>query len=315
MATSEMRKVLVAVDGSAQADQAVAYAAKMLDPQRHQVVLYHVYRGGSDAILAMHGDIGLYPRELTTIDQMREEEKKLILEFMNQNKKQLTDAGFAPDAVQVVLHQRERGLARDLLAEAAKGYAAVVVGRTGLSRLKDLVLGSVSTKLLSKLTKIPLWIVGGAPSGSKLLMAVDNSEWAARCAEHVIAMAPRKDLEITLFHVIRNLEHGAIYAKQIVAEETMAALAKEIKDNMDKVFSQTRQILVQGGFDPAKVKGKMVTEAVSRAGAIVEEAENHGYGTIVVGRRGISQVEEFFIGRVSNKVVSFAKKQAIWVVS
>ena len=39
-----------------------------------------------------------------------------------------------------------------------------------------------------------------------------------------------------------------------------------------------------------------------------------GYGTIVVGRRGLSTVEEFDMGRVSNKLVQAAKDRAVWVV-
>ncbi|MEZ4548914.1 MAG: universal stress protein [Desulfobacterales bacterium] len=42
---------------------------------------------------------------------------------------------------------------------------------------------------------------------------------------------------------------------------------------------------------------------MSRAGAIIREATDNGFGAIVVGRRGISKVEEFFLGRVSTKVI------------
>jgi hypothetical protein len=46
----------------------------------------------------------------------------------------------------------------------------------------------------------------------------------------------------------------------------------------------------------------------------MEEATKGGYGTIVVGRRGVSKVYEFLMGRVSNKVIQMAKDQAVWVV-
>jgi nucleotide-binding universal stress UspA family protein len=47
----------------------------------------------------------------------------------------------------------------------------------------------------------------------------------------------------------------------------------------------------------------------------VEEARNSSCGTIVMGRRGLSRVEEFFMGRVSKKVLQLAKWNAVWVVS
>ena len=53
----------------------------------------------------------------------------------------------------------------------------------------------------------------------------------------------------------------------------------------------------------------------TKSDAIVKEANEGGYGTIVVGRRGLSRVREFFIGRVSMKVIQLARKHAVWVVS
>ncbi|MBI9077960.1 MAG: hypothetical protein JEZ02_21360 [Desulfatibacillum sp.] len=38
------------------------------------------------------------------------------------------------------------------------------------------------------------------------------------------------------------------------------------------------------------------------------------YGTIVVGRTGLHRVQEFFMDRVSNKVMRLATKCADWVV-
>jgi nucleotide-binding universal stress UspA family protein len=59
----------------------------------------------------------------------------------------------------------------------------------------------------------------------------------------------------------------------------------------------------------------LTLNAPSRAFAVVEEAQAGGYGTIVVGRRGISKVEEFLLGRVSSKVVGQAAQAAVWVVN
>ncbi len=59
---------------------------------------------------------------------------------------------------------------------------------------------------------------------------------------------------------------------------------------------------------------KVITGATTRAGTILEEARAGGYGTIVVGRRGVSTVEEFDMGRVTNKLVHSAKDRALWVV-
>jgi nucleotide-binding universal stress UspA family protein len=73
--------------------------------------------------------------------------------------------------------------------------------------------------------------------------------------------------------------------------------------------------LEKAGVEGDRISTKIVTGAASRAKAIVEEAKNGGYGTIAVGRRGLSRVEECFMGRVSKKVIQLAQEMAVWVVS
>lgn len=41
---------------------------------------------------------------------------------------------------------------------------------------------------------------------------------------------------------------------------------------------------------------------------------NGGYGTIVLGRRGLSQVEKFTMGSVSSKTLQLAEEMAVWIV-
>jgi Universal stress protein family. len=40
-----------------------------------------------------------------------------------------------------------------------------------------------------------------------------------------------------------------------------------------------------------------------------------GFGTVVIGRRGVSKAEEFLFGSVSTKVMHLAKDCAVWVVA
>jgi nucleotide-binding universal stress UspA family protein len=47
---------------------------------------------------------------------------------------------------------------------------------------------------------------------------------------------------------------------------------------------------------------------------ILHEQQEGGYGTLVVGRRGVSKKEEFLFGSVSSRVVRDAKHCAVWVI-
>ncbi len=70
-----------------------------------------------------------------------------------------------------------------------------------------------------------------------------------------------------------------------------------------KLNFDERQKLIGFGFEDQDITQKMIAGVFSRAGAIVEEANAQDCGTIVVGRNGVSSVQDFFIGRVSNKII------------
>ena len=64
--------------------------------------------------------------------------------------------------------------------------------------------------------------------------------------------------------------------------------------------------------DTVKVETRVVL-GPSRSGCIVDEARKGGYGTIVVGRKGFSAVEDFFLGRVSSKILQMSHDMTVWV--
>jgi nucleotide-binding universal stress UspA family protein len=108
------------------------------------------------------------------------------------------------------------------------------------------------------------------------------------------------DFEVTLFHAVRALD-----------EE----ISRKAEESMESVFEEASSRLEKAGLSRSQITTRLATGALSRAGAIIEEALKGGYGTIVVGRRGLSEVEEFSMGRVSNKIIHMAKELAVWVVS
>jgi len=79
-------------------------------------------------------------------------------------------------------------------------------------------------------------------------------------------------------------------------------------------IEEARKVLLQSGFKKDRISTKIIAGVLSRAAAIVKEARQENYDTIVLGRRGLSQVRTFFIGRVTNKVIHMARERTVWVV-
>jgi nucleotide-binding universal stress UspA family protein len=88
-----------------------------------------------------------------------------------------------------------------------------------------------------------------------------------------------------------------------------------VSREIEPVFEEATKRLLRSGVAHACVREKVVKGVSARSSAIADEAEKRGYDTIVVGRRGLSKVQEFFMGRVSNKVIQLSKDKTVWVVS
>jgi len=317
---SEKRRLLIAVDGSEQSFEAVRYASQVLPPGKMKVVLLHVQSKIPESFWDIEKD-PTFRHRLAPVAAWAMQQEKAMKEFMERSRQLLLDQGVPREAVDVKIQDREVGIARDIAREAQGDYDAVVVGRWGVSKIKDLVWGSIANKLVEHLVQSPLWVVGGSPQPGKYLVAMDGSDEAMRAVDYVGAMLAGRDCTVTLFHVLRGFEFltlgfGEVFvpSPEVLGGEEIKAEFQRAEEAMKEVCNQAIDRLEQAGLKRDQIRTKIVTGAASRAKAIVEESKNEGYGTIVVGRRGLSRVEEFFMGRVSSKVIQLAKEMTVWVV-
>ena len=128
----DKKKILVAIDGSDRALEAVKYVAAVKPFQDMEVALYTVYSKVPDCYWDIHAE----PRldwELKEARAWLAQLEKERHDFMARAKKTLLDAGFPEQAVTTHIHERKKGIARDIVSEARDGYAAVLVGRKGHS--------------------------------------------------------------------------------------------------------------------------------------------------------------------------------------
>ena len=299
MENQKQKKMLLALDGSDRAFETVRYICQIPPFQEMQVALFTVFTKISDAYWDLEREPNL-GRRISEVRAWESQKKAAIEEYMKNALQKLIDGGFPMDAVTVKIQERKEGIARDIIHEAKRGYDAVAIARKGTSSLKELVLGSVATKLLAKLEFVPLFMVGRCQPPMKILLALDGSEASKRIVDYVGTTLSGCDCDVNLVHVVRSEE-----------KETVEEATKRI----DPVFDMAKSHLTHSGFRPGRINTKIITGVLSRAGAIVHEAEDGGYCTIVVGRKGVSKTSDFFIGRVSNKIVHLGRQKVVWVVS
>jgi len=304
------KKMLVPLDGSDRAMNTVRYITKIEPFLKSHVVLFHVFSSVPEGFWDLETD----PRSTATVKQVRAwevQQRKNMQEYMENARRLLLTAGVAGAAVEVKIQNRKTGFARDIIREAQNGYDAVITRRRGMTGLRGIVLGSVATKLVEKLTFLPLILAGRKPPGNKVLLAFDGSEGSWRAVDFVGKTIGGFDFDIKLLHVMRGKENShaeiqRLYSPAKYSESTQKQMSDELASAGEK--------LVDLGFKPEQISTGLVSGVASRAAAIVAEAKQQNYGTIVMGRRGHSRVLDFFIGRVTNKVIHLARDRTVWVV-
>jgi nucleotide-binding universal stress UspA family protein len=231
---------------------------------------------------------------------------------MDQAKQILIDSGFPPSEITVKVQNRKSGIARDIIAEAEEGYRAVVIGRKGTGIYDEIVVGSVANKIVEKAAFLPVLMIGPIPPDENILIPMDSSGGAMRAIEYVAATLGGFNFKIHLFHVIRS---GLDLYEGIPHLFLSEASVEKAKTEIQAVFDSAILCLTNAGFSEKQITTKVIAGAHSRAEAIIQEAREQNYGTIVIGRRGLSKVQEFFLGRVSSKLIHTIRNRAVWVIT
>ena len=155
--------------------------------------------------------------------------------------------------------------------------------------------------------------------GHKILVAMDDSKNALRAVEFV-AKTSLQDHEITLFSVIPDT---AAICEMTSPELVPTFLAHQIefcsmedkkRELVEKAVQKAKEILLKAGFDEKKISIKIVSRKKGVARDIIDEAQA-GYDTVVMGKRGLSGIKEFFLGSVSQKVLNGAKDVSVLLVN
>ncbi len=315
------KKILIAVDGSDQSFETVRYLGPILPGDRTEVTLFHVMNWVPESFWDSASDSGIRHKVLE-LSSWKSRQQAFIEDFMERASRALREAGYPLNRVTIRVEDRRVGIARDIMREAKHGYAAVALGRYGWSPLKDLILGSIAQKVVNHTLQIPVWVVGGQPAPGKILVAMDRSEAAVRTFDCITAHLGLRIKELLLFHVIRSPDTPGPEGRPSVSQAGWSGWVDKVRreaancerEIMQSLFERHMKRLEQTGGDMSRIKTKIRTSGSSRAGSVMEEAEEGGYGTIVVGRRGHSRVEEFLMGRVSSKVLQLARDRAVLVV-
>ena len=311
---ADLTKMLVIpVDGSDNALKSLDYL-HLIYGNRHNLELTLKYVLPS--LPPLLTDNRFMDREAATkVKTIENKSIRMAKKILAQAKNFLIDKGFDGERVQTVYKKKESGIAQDICQWAeSKRADAVLVASRGRSRLEAFFMGEVSSKLLEYCRVCPVWIVQGQVKSKQVLIAIDSSENALRAVDHAGFMLSGTDCPVMLFHTMRHLRRFVPQEVLDEAPELEQLWKTKAGQEIEPFMTKAEQMLVKAGVNESQISKKIVDGSRSAASDILEEARKSQYGTIVMGRRGISGVQEFFMGSVSSKVLQNSTGMAVWIV-
>lgn len=142
------QKILIAFDDSENAMRAAEFVAGAFTPES-KVTLFHVLQDTAALCEMNSPELSSYFLSQQTAFCALEDQKKILVdEAMQKAKAVFVQAGFDASRIVLKLEPKKNGVARDIVDEAQNGYHIIVIGRRGLSGIREFILGSISQKVL-----------------------------------------------------------------------------------------------------------------------------------------------------------------------
>jgi len=151
-----MKRILVALDTTPPSLKAIQYVAEIVPfvPDAQVLLLSiatGIHRAAEQLALPDSGaDLPLdHQHEKAQIEAIQEHAYQLLVE-----------RGMAPEHITRRIKVISRGIARDILDEArATESDTLVIGRRGLSKIREMVVGSVSSEIIHAGVLQAIWVV------------------------------------------------------------------------------------------------------------------------------------------------------------
>jgi len=153
----------------------------------------------------------------------------------------------------------------------------------------------------------------------KVLVALDDSENAMRAVEFV-GRSFTPDHGVTLFSVLLDtasictLNSPELTPYFVSQQRALCSLEDKNRELIKDALQKGKEILMKAGFPEEKIAIKMEPKKRGIARDIVAEAD-FGYDVVVLGRRGLSGIQEFLMGSVSQKVLNASKDFSVLLVN
>jgi nucleotide-binding universal stress UspA family protein len=151
----------------------------------------------------------------------------------------------------------------------------------------------------------------------KILLVVDDSKSSKNAIQYVVNMSSWiTELSCVLFHVQPHIsqflldEAKADIKSQMALEKLKEKNAKAAMSFLEKYKAD----MVGMGIPEERIQIKTQARKIGLAKDIIELAQEKRYDAIVLGRRGLSRLEEIFSESLTRKLADHSQVVPVWII-
>jgi nucleotide-binding universal stress UspA family protein len=306
------KKVLVAVGDPVYSQHAVRYIAKLSFAATDLTyTLFNVQPGVPELLgEAAKSDRKAKAEIAELVRANREAARKIAQDF----KEVMIQEGVLESRIETVSEPMQVGAAKDILNWAEEhGHDAIVIARREMTPSWEFSIGAVPAKVVDYGLEIPVWVVAGESTGTKIMLAIDGSDNSLRAVDHLIHMVEAKtDIHITLFHVIPYLRH--YYSVDVERSKGYLQLVmhREDKRRMEGFYEKAYERFKNAGLKSSQLNTITCRRSSDISTAIYGEAKAGKYSTVIVGRRG--ERGAFFSGQIARRLAHTLEDETLCIV-
>jgi nucleotide-binding universal stress UspA family protein len=149
----------------------------------------------------------------------------------------------------------------------------------------------------------------------KILLAVDGSQRGLDTVSILgRLLKTQADMKIVLLHCVQQI---STLLPEDLCTDIVESCSLPFKDQErvgQAVLRASLSRLTDAGFPEAGVELRLKLDSVDPALDIIGQADIERIRTIVVGRRGRSQLDALLLGSISGKVAQYARDKIVWIV-
>jgi nucleotide-binding universal stress UspA family protein len=309
----ELTKFLLPIDGSESSNRAVSFAGCLmsgLGGRVKGVTLLHVLAGHYLSTHMTNVDVRAgYLIESDVFKRLKEQHvESAVKPLIDAAEAELKRVGVTVPVDSRVVDGDPAEQIRKVGEEGA--YSTMIMGRRGRNQVSEILLGSVTSKLLHQPHHLTTYVVGqrvlfeGACMLPRILIPLDGSPDALAAVTEAAVLGASYGASLDSMTLLRVIDLARYWER--------SGSGQPPEQEADQILQQGRQILIDAGVDQEKV------EAIPKYGrpvdVIMEIADDSDVNLVVMGRRGRSAIKDLLAGSVSSEILHRCQGPAVAIV-